>query len=199
MGRQRIAHTRAARRALHAGLAVGIVVLTVSASPACLVTQEVSYEAPDSTPQLKRVHPLEDIVRVPQAPNSLCPGDGFRMRFEVEVADRDTQQELFYRLFINGVPTDKTGNLPAREDGAEVRTMREPPCLTYEELTREPCNRVTLLVSGDFPTLNRRLMLNEFDFSSASVTWSVLRGSLTGPDVSVADCTPAEDDAGTGP
>jgi hypothetical protein len=157
---------------------------------ACLVTQEVSFEAPDSWSRLYRVAPTQEHVRVPVVPNPDCNRNTQAMRFAANVVDRDIDQTLYWKLYLNGFMKEQ-GETP-NEEGADSRAI-VPLCLTYEELNAGPrCNRVTLFVSTrPYDNFVPGLM----DVQSTSIDWFVLKGSDS-PNVSVADCAPPEADAG---
>lgn len=152
----------------------------------CLVTQEATYEAPDSPPRMARVLPEEHHVRVPLAPDPDCEG-AEAMPFEVRLADRDTAQTLYWELRLNGNVWQR-GRAARSGDGLDREIKRE--CIPYATLNNAGrCNTVTMFVTSDYDKAIGAVARDELDFDSATVEWTVVRGS-SDPDVSVADCIP---------
>jgi hypothetical protein len=172
--------------------------LLVAASlGSCLVTQEAEYDAPDSPPRISRARPSSDIVRVPFAPDTECEIQK-GMAFEVRVADRDREQELFGAVYINDlIESSLTVRVRSKNDGTDERTF-DLRCVPLEKLklSNVRCNRVTLAVSSDPLKLGAGPNGLDLDFDWASITWTVLKSSLDDPQVSATECAPPLVDAG---
>lgn len=184
MTRARGADRRAAGRA-QARLRSCSLALLGALAGGCLVTQEATYAAPDSPPRMVRVLPEEHIVRVPLAPDPEC-GGAEEMPFEVRLAHRDTAEILFWQLRLNDSRL-REGTVGPSADGSEERELR-PVCIPYAMLnTAGRCNRVRMIVTSDIDRPFEVPVAGELDFKSATVEWTVVRGS-SDPDVSVVDC-----------
>lgn len=176
-----------------------VLALVCAVFGACLVTNEATFDAPDSPTQAVRSAPAADIiVRVPTAPSPEC-ADEYKMAFQVRVSDLDVDQPLFIGWYVNDdlqpMPVELPPNL-----GKPERVAPLSKCISYDVLNRAGrCIRVRALVTSDF---NKLYSYSPQDFAPnvTVVEWLVLRGSID-PDVTPYDCNPLPSggDAGLSP
>jgi len=173
------------------------ILLGAASLSSCLVTQEVEYDAPDSPPRISRMRPADSIVRVPYAPDTDCENEK-GMAFEVRVADRDREQDLYAVVYLNGeYQRYLFGPVPPSTDGTDERSfVRRCVRLDSLNLSSVRCNQVMLAVSSSAEKLNLGPNGLELDPDWAAVEWTVLKSSLIDPQVSASECPAPLVDAG---
>lgn len=188
MRRERFAKTRVAERQRHTSRARGLLSLAAVLLAGCLVTQEVTFEARDSTSQIIPVRPADGLVaRVPFAPDLGCE-DQQGMAFHVRIADRDVDDELYWELFLNDEAV-ADGIIRPRADRAEEREI-DVQCIKIADLngTDRRCNRVTMVVTSELDKWRRGFPALELDLRTVRYSWNVLKSASADPQSQSDDC-----------
>lgn len=162
--------------------------------PACLVTNEVDYEAPNNPPMVGRVSP-NPFWQLLAMGNPDCatsnPAEQFE-QFVASISDVDVDQRLEARLIVNrgGAEFEYIEPVPDR------RSQRADLKICVDQGRFQlPCNHVELIVTGGFSPDNPPYNL-EVEDDYGKLEWLVV-GSPTGrPDAKPSDCAALFRDAG---
>jgi hypothetical protein len=167
----------------------GLLLSWCSAS-ACLVTDQIDYDRPNTPPQVTKEKPL-GFRTVP--PESECGGQGTGdrvpwMNFPISVRDVDIEDALKYRVLVNG-KLIKADRIP--QTG---RVDRDFPgyCVERRDL-KAACLHVEILVSQEFEDLagQNDPYSPETPNDIGSAEWWVLGPAADFPEVGVGKCQEA--------
>lgn len=154
---------------------------------ACLVTEKVDYYSPNVPAQVEKLAP-EDFDTVPNMPECSDKDTGPNtpwVRFQIDVSDRDVEDELLARVIVNGKSVT-TEDLPVT--GRPKRDTFSY-CVQRQRLDAA-CLHVEILVSNKFVDNqgDRQPYLTADPNDVGRVEWWLLGQSENYPEVGPSAC-----------